>query len=129
MVAAKRYAAREAGARRKLAYLSEVEKCAGPDFICIGAQKAGTGWLYEQLRAHPDFWMPPLKELHYFDRQWRSPRALQKSQTRISEARISATDGRDQRFLDEMQCLSGVSEIDWQGYSSLFAPKAQRISG
>lgn len=29
-----------------------------PDFICIGAQKAGTTWLYEQLRRHPDVWMP-----------------------------------------------------------------------
>src|SRR3954464_10472524 len=101
----------------------------GPDFFCVGAQKAGTGWLYEQLHAHPDFWMPPLKELHYFDRQWRSPRALQKSQTRIADARKSATEGRDQRFLDEMQRLSGVAEIDWEGYASLFAPKGQRISG
>jgi len=36
--------------------------------MCIGAQKAGTTWLYEMLRRHPQFWMPPVKELHYFDR-------------------------------------------------------------
>ena len=41
---------------------------AGPDFFCIGAQKGGTRWLYDQLQLHPDFWMPPVKELHYFDR-------------------------------------------------------------
>lgn len=35
--------------------------------MCIGLQKAGTGWLYDQLDAHPDFAMPPIKELHYFD--------------------------------------------------------------
>ena len=40
----------------------------GPDFICIGMPKAGTGWLYDQLSHHPDFWMPPVKELHYLDR-------------------------------------------------------------
>ena len=40
---------------------------AGPDFICVGAQKAGTRWLYDQLAFHPAFWMPPVKELHYFD--------------------------------------------------------------
>jgi hypothetical protein len=39
----------------------------GPDFLCVGAQKAGTQWLYDQLQHHPDFWMPPIKELHYFD--------------------------------------------------------------
>lgn len=38
-----------------------------PHFLCIGAQKAGTSWLFEQLRQHPDIWLPPVKELHYFD--------------------------------------------------------------
>lgn len=39
-----------------------------PDFLCIGAQKAGTTWLDAQLRHHPNLWLPPAKELHYFDR-------------------------------------------------------------
>jgi hypothetical protein len=30
----------------------------------IGAQKAGTSWLYEFLRAHPLVYMPGIKELH-----------------------------------------------------------------
>ncbi|MEL7359817.1 MAG: sulfotransferase [Cyanobacteria bacterium J06560_6] len=38
------------------------------DFIGIGAQKSGTSWLWSLLRAHPAIWMPPKKELHYFDR-------------------------------------------------------------
>jgi len=41
---------------------------AGPDFLCIGAMKGGTTWLYSQLNHHDDFLMPPIKELHYFDR-------------------------------------------------------------
>lgn len=39
-----------------------------PDFLCIGAQKAGTTWLYQALRQHPQVSMPPIKEIHYFDR-------------------------------------------------------------
>lgn len=39
-----------------------------PDFICIGAQKAGTSWLRVNLSGHPGIWMPPKGELHYFDR-------------------------------------------------------------
>lgn len=39
----------------------------GPDFICIGAQKAGTTWLYDQLVHHPQVWLPVIKELHYFN--------------------------------------------------------------
>jgi len=38
-----------------------------PHFICIGAQRSGTTWLYETLIRHPDVFLPPIKELHYFD--------------------------------------------------------------
>jgi hypothetical protein len=38
-----------------------------PDFLCIGVQKAGTTWIYENLRRHPKIWMPPVKELQYFN--------------------------------------------------------------
>lgn len=35
--------------------------------ICIGAQKAGTTWLADYMRAHPEAHSPPVKEVHYFD--------------------------------------------------------------
>ena len=38
-----------------------------PDFICIGAQKAGTTWLDHNLRRHPGVWLPPIKEVQYFN--------------------------------------------------------------
>lgn len=42
-----------------------------PDFLVVGAQKAGTTWLYRSLRTHPQVWMPREKELHYFDEKIR----------------------------------------------------------
>ncbi|WP_347274517.1 sulfotransferase [Candidatus Kuenenia sp.] len=39
-----------------------------PDFLCIGAQKSGTTWIYRNLNKHPDVWLPPIKEIHYFDK-------------------------------------------------------------
>lgn len=39
-----------------------------PDFIGIGAQKAGTCWLRTNLGRHPEIWIPPVHEVHYFDR-------------------------------------------------------------
>ena len=36
-------------------------------FVCIGAQKAGTTWLARILSSHPELFMSPVKELHYFD--------------------------------------------------------------
>jgi hypothetical protein len=49
-----------------------------PDFICIGAPRSGTTWLFERLLEHPDFWLPPVKEVHYFDRSphYPSPNTL-----------------------------------------------------
>lgn len=38
-----------------------------PNFIGIGAQKAGTTWLFNILKQHPQIWMHPIKELHFFD--------------------------------------------------------------
>lgn len=29
--------------------------------------RSATSWLNEQLRRHPGLWLPPVKELHYFD--------------------------------------------------------------
>ncbi len=39
------------------------------DFIGIGAHKSATTWLAHVMRSHPEVWIPPAKELHYFDRE------------------------------------------------------------
>lgn len=46
------------------------EETGPPDFVGIGAQKAGTTWWYGLLAAHPAVWSRPdlHKERHFFDR-------------------------------------------------------------
>ena len=41
-----------------------------PDFLVIGAQKAGTTALYAYLRWHPAITGPSWKEVSFFDRHW-----------------------------------------------------------
>jgi hypothetical protein len=43
-----------------------------PNFLVIGAMKAGTTSLHRYLRAHPQVFMPEEKELHFFvaERHW-----------------------------------------------------------
>lgn len=43
----------------------------GPRFLCIGAMKSGTSWLSYNLKSHPQLWLPPVKELHYFNHHGR----------------------------------------------------------
>ena len=40
-------------------------------FVGVGAQKAGTSWLYSYLNRHPQVSMSRIKELHYFDAKYR----------------------------------------------------------
>ncbi len=40
----------------------------GPDFLGLGAQKAGTSWIYNCLHDHPEVCIP-IKDLHFFSRE------------------------------------------------------------
>ena len=92
---------------------------AQPDFICIGAHKSGTTWLYQQLDSHPDFWMPPLKELHYLDQLSRVQHP----------AAPCCRDERDLQFLESLNRLSAKADIDLENYGRLFEPKGSLLSG
>ena len=43
-----------------------MEKSSLPSFLGVGAQRAGTTWLYECLRSHPEIFVPEIKELGFF---------------------------------------------------------------
>ena len=64
--------------RLRLAYLfiQRGVSEANPDFLGIGAPRAGTGWLHQRLARHPDVFLPRAKELHFFDGgRWGGPDA------------------------------------------------------
>lgn len=43
----------------------------GPlDFLILGAEKSGTTWLADMLRQHPQVFIPPEKELFYFNERF-----------------------------------------------------------
>jgi len=39
-----------------------------PHFLAIGAPRTGSTWLHQNLLRHPQVWLPPIKEVHFFDR-------------------------------------------------------------
>lgn len=41
-----------------------------PNFVGIGAQRAATTWLYSCLKEHPQIYLAPQKEVHFFDEQF-----------------------------------------------------------
>lgn len=92
-----------------------------PDFIGIGAQKAGTTWLARNLAAHPQIWMPPIKEIHYFDRppDWRDP------------VRLRTSERKGRASLKELYWERKYNKLprDDRWYASLFRPKKGQIAG
>lgn len=111
-----------------------VSNIEGPDFICVGMPKAGTGWLFDQLQFHPDFWMAPIKGFHYLDRKiptmknaGRKLKRLQRRPNKPLAARRSG-DERDLAFLKEAVALGGKIR-DVKGYATLFRYKGDRLSG
>ena len=62
--------ARPIAAARGLFNIGREVHLAYPDFLCIGARKAGTTWLHTNLSQHPQVYLPPVKETHYFDHRY-----------------------------------------------------------
>jgi len=48
-----------------------VNKSKTPNFLCVGAQKAGTTSLHDILKNHPAIYLPERKEAHFFDNEER----------------------------------------------------------
>lgn len=41
-----------------------------PDFLYAGAAKAGSFWIYEVLREHPEVYVPEVKDIMFFERSY-----------------------------------------------------------
>ena len=81
------------------------------DFICVGAQKSASTWLYKHLVKLPDFDLPPIKELHYFDRLDNYP----------ARSRV-AKDTPFARFLDRdnmMMMIKDFGRVLWRDHYDL----------
>ncbi len=114
-----------------------------PDFIGIGAQKAGTTWLGRNLQAHPEVWMPRLKEVHYFDEKIHEPnnaalrlarrtfggtaanRRWRSQVRRRTRKHLKKLSGKD--FWWDLRYYAGTPNDDW--YASLFEPGGGRVVG
>ncbi|MEQ9260140.1 MAG: sulfotransferase [Roseovarius sp.] len=95
----------------------------GPDFMVIGAEKAGTTWLYRNLKRHTALWLPPEKELHFFDDtprdQWRREKVLSQARERDTGPKI----------LDWFERFAEIDTSDISAYTALFEPKAGQKAG
>lgn len=94
-----------------------------PKILCIGAQKAGTSWLHENLADNPSVWTTPFKELHFFDhkflpenRKW-TPWHVKSSVKKAKN--LIAVD--DQDYLSYMDSLVEAPMLNGSWYKRVFS--------
>ena len=82
-----------------------------PDFVLIGAAKAGTTSLYALLDRHPDIFMPKVKEPEFFARDDRYAEGIES----YAAAFAAAAPGQIAGEASTIHSLSPAGE-DCQGY-------------
>ena len=109
-----------------------------PDFIGIGAQKAGTTWLHRNLQAHPQIHMPR-KEVHYFDRKIQDHSGV--VSRLIGRSRDAEQWRRQVRQIPKQLAKSpSFQELRWnfryymrpyddRWYAQIFESKKEKVSG
>ena len=55
-----------------------------PDFLGLGVQKGGTTSLHCLLEQHPEVFLPPVKEVHYFSLNFASGEAWYRSLSSVA---------------------------------------------
>lgn len=103
----------------------------GPDFLCVGMQKAGTQWLYDQLASSPKVWMPPIKELNFWKGKFAKPSNLKQLETMRTTGKDldGAEHPETPGFVDYLQRLGDAGPQTMSEYLGLFRFKAARLSG
>lgn len=108
-----------------------------PDFLCIGAQKAGTTWLHENLHLQPEIFLQPVKELHFLDH--RPPSILKRLFGGTSHHRL-ARQNFHQTLMRWFHRNASWNEFrvsfqiafahrDWDWYQGLFQFSGERVCG
>lgn len=117
-----------------------------PKFLGIGAARSATTWLSDRLSAHPDVWIPRIKELHYFTR---APKYFGPSHLNDTSLVRKLTSGEQscRRYRQKLYRAVGsnllrpsVSKLRWDAnyllrrpgdrwYASLFTQGHSRVTG
>ncbi len=81
-----------------------------PNFLIIGAQKAGTTSLYEYLRHHPQVFMPEPKELNFFVESFSWSKGLDWYESNFADAGEALAVGEASPTYSMYPALPGVPE-------------------
>jgi hypothetical protein len=94
-------------------------------------QKAGTRWLYQQMEARVDVWMPPIKEINFFIRKCFAEDNLRKLEQHMESPQLmkhTAAMLKRRHFYRHFSTYQeSRSSVEW--YRKLFDQKGTLVSG
>eukprot|EP01035_Chromulina_nebulosa_P055578 gene55578-76160_t len=95
-----------------------------PGFLCIGTQKSATSWFFNVLQEHPKVWMPPIRELHFFDRIGR-PKATVRKRHLLLAKKMKRVAGREEQpaegWLDYLDRVASHKTVSREWYEETFS--------
>ncbi|NNF02596.1 MAG: sulfotransferase [Bacteroidia bacterium] len=97
-----------------------------PNFFIIGAAKAGTTSLSHYLSAHPNIFISPIKEPHYFSRKEIEPKAIRS----IVRKKLEGVDII--KYLEDLKTptMHNFYFRDWETYRKLYeSVSSEKIIG
>lgn len=105
-----------------------------PQFMCIGAQKAGTTWLHHNMQDHAEIWLPPVKELHYYDILSHEPTVIAMMRDPLSRFLVKRLLRRARREMLAGKWLNWYPKYFFvprsdRWYGTLFTPGVGQIAG
>jgi hypothetical protein len=109
-----------------------------PTFLGIGAPRAGTTWLHANLSKHPEIWLTPVKEVHYFDSRHRGRRGnnfyrrhLRKRVRRYAKVATYRNRWREGTLFSELawDLHFFVPPRNNRWYRRIFRPESGQIAG
>jgi hypothetical protein len=115
-------------------YKEELVKGRAPDFLCIGAQKSATTWLYQVLQNQDNVWVPPIKELNFFNALYFKKSSAYsgsgRRETALNRLNQALTNNKNinDGWLNQLVHLTREN-VDSQWYKKLFscAPKQKLV--
>lgn len=91
----------------------------------VGAQKAGTSWVYRYLRRHPSCRPGPMKELHYFDTISGVAKVGKKLQSRKERSLRRQGDAAALEGVKRLQEICATPDANHQSYVDLMTDGLQ----
>jgi hypothetical protein len=100
-------------------------------FLSVGAMKAGTTWLYDKLKQHPDIHFSPQKEVHFLSHYYGHtnilalPKREKRARTAMRRLRAKEKNPKQVRRMRQWYADYKAEPVDYAWFEKIMRPDAE----